>query len=94
MDNQPTSPDIIAEFNSNFQSWYFGIDGNSPDAKYDFVSVVLHEIEHGLGFYSSAIEFPENSGTLEWTQSGYPVIFDWFITNSGDSGLCDHPFSF
>lgn len=41
--------DINANFNSNFD-FYFGIDGNPPANKHDFVSVVLHELGHGLGF--------------------------------------------
>lgn len=34
----------------NTQPWYFGTDGNPSFGQYDFVSVVLHEIGHGLGF--------------------------------------------
>ncbi len=30
-------------------NWYFGTDGNCPVGKYDFVSVALHEMCHGLG---------------------------------------------
>ena len=48
-------PDIITSFNSNAAvGWYFGTDGNTPPSQQDFVSVVLHEIGHGLGFTSSA----------------------------------------
>ncbi|NEN23586.1 hypothetical protein G3O08_08740 [Cryomorpha ignava] len=52
-DISPLTPDILASFNSNF-SWYFGTDGNNPFNQYDLVSVVLHEIGHGLGFSSTA----------------------------------------
>lgn len=31
-------------------NWYFGVDGNCPAGKYDLVSIVLHEMCHGLGF--------------------------------------------
>ncbi|MEP7129240.1 MAG: T9SS type A sorting domain-containing protein, partial [Chitinophagales bacterium] len=31
-------------------SWYYGVDGNCPGGKYDLVSIVLHEMCHGLGF--------------------------------------------
>ncbi len=42
-------PDISATFNKEIK-WYFGTDGKTPDLLYDFVTVVLHEIGHGLGF--------------------------------------------
>lgn len=33
-------------------AWYYGLDGLPPGTKIDFVTVVLHEIGHGLGFLS------------------------------------------
>ena len=44
-----SSPDIIATFNKDVK-WYFETDGDTPEELYDFASVVLHEITHGLGF--------------------------------------------
>lgn len=44
------SYEIIAVFNSNLASWYFGTDGSPGLAQFDFVTVVMHEIGHGLGF--------------------------------------------
>lgn len=37
-------------FIDNSANWYFGLDGNTPSNKYDLVSIVMHEIAHGLGF--------------------------------------------
>ncbi len=59
-DLAPTLADIGAEFNSDVDnstvlgtnSWYYGLDGNTPTGDVDFVSVVLHELTHGLGFLS------------------------------------------
>ena len=48
--------DINAQFNSAIgttcafpRSWYYGLDGNAG-ANIDFVTVLLHELGHGLGF--------------------------------------------
>ena len=56
-DQDPGTNDITATFNSDVDgavvfgstSWYYGVDGN-PGTNFDFVSVVLHELGHGLGF--------------------------------------------
>jgi hypothetical protein len=57
-DLSPTYADIGATFNSNLNGdpgclggmgWYYGYD-ESPGGDIDFVTVVLHEIGHGLGF--------------------------------------------
>lgn len=40
---------------------YFGTDGNTPANQYDFVTVFMHELTHGLGFTSSLGPVP--SGT-------------------------------
>ncbi len=45
--------DINATFSSNFSNFYFGTDGNVPAGKIDFLTVVLHEIGHGVGFLGS-----------------------------------------
>jgi hypothetical protein len=45
--------EISANFNSAFSAWYLGTDGNTPSNRYDFMTVVLHELGHGLGFLSS-----------------------------------------
>jgi hypothetical protein len=52
-------PDIDATFNSNLNGavgclggikWYYGLNATPPGGDIDFVTVVLHEIGHGLGF--------------------------------------------
>jgi hypothetical protein len=49
-DLDPATSDINATFSSTFSNWYFGLDGNPPAGHFDFATVVLHEIIHGLGF--------------------------------------------
>ncbi|MBT31324.1 MAG: hypothetical protein CMO01_16845 [Thalassobius sp.] len=49
----PGAYDIVARFSTVFPNWYFGTDGLTPATDYDFRSVVLHEIGHGLGFFGS-----------------------------------------
>jgi hypothetical protein len=44
-----TDPDIVASFNSTNSSWFYGTSGQTPSGKFDLVSIVLHEIGHGLG---------------------------------------------
>ena len=49
----PATYDIVANFSTVFPNWYYGTDGNTPPGTYDFKSVVLHELGHGLGFFGS-----------------------------------------
>lgn len=80
-DINPRQADIEAEFNSAFSSWYFGTGSSTPIGKYNFVSVALHELCHGLGFISSLQRYGEtNSATWGW-ETSYPVIMDRFIEN-------------
>ncbi|WP_234446527.1 PA domain-containing protein [Luteimonas sp. MC1750] len=69
------------EINSNFNAnlgttgcletsgWYYGLDGNTPAGRINFLDVVMHEIGHGLnfqGFYNLATGAPNG---------GYPDIY-------------------
>ena len=84
-DTLPDRPDIEVTM-SDSRDWYYGLDGQPGDEQSDFVSVVLHEIGHGLGITDSFRE-DEEDGTYKF---GYeksngeilPTIFDWYILNS------------
>ncbi len=91
--------EIQAQFNSTF-NWYFGTDGR-PGDRYDFVSVVMHEIGHGLGFISST-RWDDGTGAAEcsgvanagcWgyrnpgTGTIYPTYYDRMIQNGAGQGL-------
>ena len=83
----PGSFDITAQFNSN-ASWYFGTDGNTPPGQFDFVSVVLHELGHGLGFAGFAFE---SGGVGEIGAGGVPSIFDLFTVDENGAALFGFP---
>lgn len=61
LDLSPNDADIVATFNTSVDNaaclgstdWYYGLDGNAG-SNVDFVSVVLHELGHGLGFIDFA----------------------------------------
>ncbi len=83
--NPVDSSDIKANFNSSFSNWYFGTDGNCPPGQYDFVSVVLHELCHGLGFQGS---MDVNSGSGSWGFStGFPFVYDHFTEDGSGQRL-------
>jgi hypothetical protein len=71
--------DIITRFNSSFD-FYFGLDGNPPSNKIDFVTIVLHELGHGLGFVSQARGF---ASFAELSSNNRTSIYDDFI-ETGD----------
>jgi hypothetical protein len=45
--------DITVNINCSFDDWYFGTDASVPSGRTDFITVVLHEIGHGIGFIGS-----------------------------------------
>lgn len=78
------SNDISAFFNSDFD-WYLGTDASPEFDEIDFVSVVLHELGHGLGFAGS---MRTNGATANWgLNSGYPLAYDRFTENGGGTSL-------
>jgi hypothetical protein len=79
VDLNPGNPEIVAEFSSVFD-WYFGTDGRVPAGKTDFVSVVLHELGHGLGFTAGS-KFTAGVGSFSVGSALLPKAFDPFIIN-------------
>jgi hypothetical protein len=70
--------DIRLEFNTHY-SFYYGTDGNCPSGQIDYPSVLLHEMCHGLGFYSSIDPTTGHYGSSLST----PLIFDSFLYYNG-----------
>ncbi|HRP37134.1 MAG TPA: chitobiase/beta-hexosaminidase C-terminal domain-containing protein, partial [Candidatus Dojkabacteria bacterium] len=85
--------DITMVFNGN-QPFNYATDGQPVTNQYDFVSVALHEIGHGLGLYGAA-NIDENgnasisfSGHPNYTSNSYPTISDEYYV-SGSTKLID-----
>lgn len=56
-DLDAANPDITAQFNGAIgttcafpNTWYYGLDGKPLGNQIDFISVLIHELGHGLGF--------------------------------------------
>ncbi|TAK20502.1 MAG: hypothetical protein EPO26_18180 [Chloroflexota bacterium] len=79
-DSDTTVGDITAQF-SSAANWYYGLDGQTPSNQTDFVSVVLHELGHGLGFSGSG---SISGSTASIGSSGFMEAYDYFVvTGSG-----------
>jgi hypothetical protein len=84
--------EILAQFNSAFnpapgQGWYFGTDGNVDANHWDFVTVVLHELGHGLGF-DHTMDYIDGYGY--WgigDDPTYPKIYDQYVVNGANDQL-------
>jgi len=89
------STDIIASFNNTIP-WYFGTDANPPANQFDFVSVVLHELGHGLGFSGIFAKTSDTNGDGNPDQGQIRVenispIYDVFIENIGGTDMLTFP---
>ena len=92
-DSLPDKPDIEVTM-SDSKDWYYGLDGKPGEDQFDFISVVLHEIGHGLGFIDSfSIDaetgeadygFGANSGPRK--DKILPMIFDAHIFSLQKTG--------
>jgi len=84
-DLDPGQSDMYIGYSNSF-NWYFGTDA-TPPSQVDFVSVVLHEITHSLGF-SGSMQISEGQGS--WgLGTPYPDIYDRFTENGSGQKLID-----
>jgi hypothetical protein len=87
-DVDPGIPDIVATFNKDFASWYFGTDSAPLFNQYDFMSVVLHELGHGLGFTGSMTsDGSMGSYGYQTTTGKHPMIYDRFTETASRQAL-------
>ncbi|MGA1978026.1 MAG: T9SS type A sorting domain-containing protein [Bacteroidales bacterium] len=77
--------DILLYVNSTV-NWYLGTDGKTLSFQYDLATVAMHEIIHGLGFFSS---MDVSGSTGSYGISNVPVAFDTFIENLAGKKLTD-----
>jgi hypothetical protein len=80
-DLMPGTLDFEVYYAANTYPWYYGTDGNVPGNKVDFVTVILHEIAHGIGMVSSF--HTNNYGGI----GHFPYIHDRFIENGNGEVL-------
>ncbi len=82
--NQPSDLNVSLNSSVNF---YLGTDGNTPESQFDFVTVALHEIGHGLGFLAA----PNRSGTEASLAlaTEFPIPYTNFITDGNNVRALD-----
>jgi hypothetical protein len=83
----PGNPDITSTFNNSI-NWYFGTDLNTPDSLYDFATVVLHELAHGLGFTGFFFVSGSNGG-YDYEDVGDAAAFDLLVIKNTGEQLTD-----
>ncbi len=85
-DLDPTSPEIEISITSN-APWYYGTDGICPARSFDLVSVILHEMGHGLGFVSGNYYEPFSG----FGRVDQPTPFDAYAQLPDGRRLADMP---
>ena len=85
-DLDPTSPEIEISITSN-APWYYGTDGKCPARSFDLVSVILHEMGHGLGFVSGNYYEPFSG----FGRVDQPTPFDAYAQLPDGRRLADMP---
>lgn len=83
------NPDIILKINKD-ANWSLDYDGPQDFRNYDMLSVIIHEIAHGIGFMSSF----EMSGTtrVKWGISNLPLIYDRYMVDQNGNSLVNNRF--
>ena len=77
-------------YNNGF-NWYYGTDGNPGASQFDLVTVVLHEICHGLNFTGS-MSYDAGTGRGSWGYDQiqkYPNVYDRFMRDGSGTRILD-----
>jgi hypothetical protein len=85
--------DIRMRLNCNRDNWYFGTDAAPPAGTIDFVTVVLHELGHGIGFLGTMSKEDDvaEAGWGRPTNAGdvLPLVYDVFAEDTAATRLID-----
>ncbi|NBC01894.1 MAG: T9SS type A sorting domain-containing protein [Bacteroidetes bacterium] len=85
--------DIRMRLNCNRDDWYFETDAAPPGGTIDFVTVVLHELGHGIGFVGtmSKEDDVEEAGWGRPTNAGdvLPLAYDVVAEDAAATRLID-----
>lgn len=84
-----SDPDILITINDADFDFYFGTDANPGPGQVDFVTLILHQIGHGVGFIGFGIVNDQNQGVIRDSENNYPSIFDRFIENGSGTSVLD-----
>lgn len=89
--NNDVEFDIVVNINCAFSDWYFGEDANPPQDQIDFVTVLLHEIGHGIGFIGS-MRADEDVAVAQWgfgdsDDALSPIIYDRFVEDGRNTSV-------
>jgi hypothetical protein len=82
--NDPDEADIFMQFNATI-NFYTGLDLNPGSGQYDFVTIALHEIAHGLGF-TSFTNVEDFVGSYSF---GAPTSYDRSLENGSGENIHD-----
>lgn len=86
------SYDMVVNINCNNRNWYFGTDANPGSNEIDLVTVVLHEMAHGLGFLGT-MDANNSSMSAEWgidsNETATPIIYDRIIEDGFQFSVLD-----
>ena len=88
-----SGPEILAAFNANRypDEWYFGAaPAGIGDGEYDFETVALHELGHGLGFTGTGgYDGATDEGSLGKHEDDLPYAFDHFVQDDAGTAVLD-----
>jgi len=84
--NSDSVEDIYCRFNSTIP-WHYGEPEDIKSGTFDFTTIVLHELGHGLGFISTMSVSGQNGNYGYGTP--YKSVYDIYLENEAGNNLVD-----